>query len=257
MPIEKFFILGIIISGTVWCIDKLLKNNNRLKSNSIFDTIKGLFPILLLIFSFRSFAFEHYRIPSSSMKPTFIEGDFVLVDKYSHGLRLPYSGTRLTKHGIPQRGDIVVFRGEINGDKSGIIKRIVGLPGDKIKYKNKTLYINGQEQTQALVGLEYANEIDGNKIPVAKLVENLKNKPHDIYHAVNAPNRHFPYADFVVPENGYFVMGDFRDNSHDSRYWGVLSDDRIIGKARLILASFDLTSLKNLTIRWDRFLEEI
>ena len=262
MIFETILLIGLLASGVVILINTFFSSKQKnifRKKPAPIEFIKGIFPILLIVFCLRSFAFEAFRIPSSSMQPTLVEGDLILVDKFSHGLRIPLLGSRITNMGNPKRGDIVVFRGNINGKKSGIIKRIVGMPGDHIKYHNKILYINGNAAAQNFISKDTSSDQQGNTIPVIRKQENLGETKHDIYLYPSILNNNYPYKDLVVPKGSYFVMGDSRDNSVDSRYWGVIQDNDIVGKARYIWMSVNwknltlskLNKLKEL-IRWSR-----
>lgn len=218
-------------------------------NNQVINTAKYLLPIFIILFTFRSFAFEAFKIPSESMSPTLIPGDYILVDKYSHGLRIPLFGTRITKSGTPKRGDVVVFRGIINNKYQGIIKRIVGLPGDHIQYKNQVLYINEKPVIYKDLRTEISKE-DNNKItPLITVTETLDDIEHDVMLSHINSSQKYNFDDLIVPEKSYFVIGDNRNNSSDSRYWGVLEDRKIVGKARLIWFSYDW---KNNKFRWTR-----
>lgn len=246
MIIEAILLIAIITAGFIVYLDKVLyPRYNRLFRDTpklvVFS--KSMLPILVLIFGVRAFTYEAFRIPSASMKPTLVAGDLVIVDKYSLGLRLPLLGYRLTS-GQPQRGDVVVFRGEVNGQSAGLIKRVVGLAGDHIKYDKQKLYINGQLATQTAIPTTNQQEND-----IIQATENLGNMQHDIFMTLNTNEPLYPYNDIIVPENSYYVIGDHRTNSHDSRYWGVVEDQKLIGKARLVLFSIDWP---NKAVRWQR-----
>lgn len=216
----------------------------RLKDNKIAKEISSYFSILLIVFIIRAFIAEPFRIPSSSMKPLLLEGDFILVDKFSHGFRMPISSTRITK-ALPERGDIVVFRGEVQGKKAYVIKRIIGIPGDKIRYLNKQLYLNDKLQGKTLLNeYDVDNDISGQKLPAVRFQETLDieaglTKKYEIFNYDFVANKPYAYQDVTVPAGKYFVMGNNRDNSNDSRYWGFLDDQDIVGKARLIWFSLD------------------
>ncbi len=164
------------------------------------------------------------------------------------GLRLPILGTRLTG-GQPKRGDVVVFRGEVDGASAGIIKRIVGLPGDHIQYQNRTLYVNGKPAMQFNISTDFDVLPNGKTEKIIRASEDLGTKKHDIIMSLQNTDSNYQYDDIIVPKNSYFVLGDYRSNSHDSRYWGVLSDQKLIGKARLVVFSLDWPNKK---VRWSR-----
>lgn len=246
MIFEAILIIAIAATAVIVGLDRVLYPRHRRlfrgKPKLVLAS-QSLLPVLLIVLCVRSFTFETYRIPTGSMKPTLVEGDFVVVDKYSHGLRVPILGSRLTG-GIPERGDVVVFRGTVDGKKAGIIKRVVGLPGDHIKYQNRTLYVNGEPAIQ----LNIQTDVDINK-KVIRATEDLGNLQHDIFMSLHNDNIEYKFQDIVVPKDSYFVLGDHRSNSEDSRYWGVLSDKKLIGKARLIAMSIDWP---NKQVRWKR-----
>lgn len=183
---------------------------------------RSFFPVLLLVLVLRSFLVEPFQIPSGSMLPTLKIGDFILVNKFTYGIRLPVTNTRIVELNDPQRGDSMVFR--FPEDKRlNFIKRVVGLPGDRLRYENKVLYINGKPAPQQFVAALPA----GN--PERKLLkETLGDVEHEIYNSLE-PGQNM--REIVVPEGHYFVMGDNRDHSNDSRYWGFVPEDLIVGKA--------------------------
>ena len=216
----------------------------------IFDYARSFFPVLFLVFAFRSFSFEAFRIPSGSLKPTLLVGDFILVNKFEYGIRLPVIHSKLFSLGEPQRGDIVVFR-EPPNETRDLIKRVIGLPGDHITYKDKVLSINGHENPQQFE--QYSTDYDEGFEPwqVVQKQEMLFNIKHSIYQIPTKDNDDF---DVVVPEGHYFMMGDNRDDSADSRVWGFLPEKNIIGRAHRVLLSFD--SFKH-PLRWSRVGEKI
>lgn len=188
---------------------------------------KSFFPILFVVLILRSFLFEPFQIPSGSMIPTLNVGDFIVVNKFAYGLRLPVVGTKIVPIGDPQRGDVMVFVPP--HDPHYFIKRVIGLPGDHIQYKDKTVYINGEPLPQEQVGP--AGE--PGEVLSRELVNGLT---HDIY---TRPTRNYLPRTFdwlqpegaVIPEGHYFMMGDNRDNSSDSREWGPVPEENIVGRA--------------------------
>ncbi|HSX20616.1 MAG TPA: signal peptidase I [Gammaproteobacteria bacterium] len=251
MILEAILVLAVLVTGLVVCLDKILyPRHSRIFRGKpkLVVLSQSLFPVLVVVLLLRSFTFEGFRIPSSSMKPTLMEGDLIIVDKFSLGLRIPILGLRLTG-GQPQRGDVVVFRGEVGGETAGIIKRIVGLPGDHIQYSNRTLYINGTPATQYDISVAQDVLSNGASEKVIRATEDLGSKKHNIIMSLHNNDDGFKYEDLIVPKDSYFVLGDNRSNSHDSRYWGVLSDQKLIGKARAIIFSLDWP---HKDVRWKR-----
>ncbi len=187
------------------------------------DFAKSLFPILLLILVVRSFVAEPFRIPSGSMIPTLEIGDFIIVKKYAYGLRLPIIQTKIIDTGRPKRGDVVVFRYPPR-PKINYIKRVIGLPGDTIKWSaDKKLIINGKVVSYTLDGKHKTNEGTADKF--------RETLPNDNAHGLILFNNVTTAGDWIVPEGHYFMMGDNRDKSSDSRSWGFVPEDNLIGKA--------------------------
>ncbi|MCW8919335.1 MAG: signal peptidase I [Gammaproteobacteria bacterium] len=198
---------------------------------------RSFFPIILIVLVVRSFIVEPFRIPSGSMMPTLLIGDFILVNKFAYGVRLPVVNLRILDTGSPQRGDVAVFRYPEN-PKIDFIKRIVGVPGDRVVYMNKVLYINGEQAPQHYLG-SYVGIGSGNVMTGARhLQEELNGVEHEILvmPGRNEVNGNF---DYLVPEGNYFAMGDNRDNSRDSRYWGLLPEENLVGKAFMIWMNWD------------------
>ncbi len=253
MILEAILLIAIIATGFIVCLDKILypRHSRLFRGKPKLVTFsQGAFPLLIVILLLRSFTFEAFKIPTGSMKPTLVEGDIVVVDKYSLGLRVPLLGYRFTA-GEPERGDIVVFRGTVDGEKASVIKRIVGLPGDHIRYQDRTLYVNGNPAIQLNITGDIDNLANGKQMKVIRATEDLGNKQHEIFMAMYdiEDESAYKYKDLVVPKNSYFVLGDHRSNSIDSRYLGVLADKQLIGKARFIAFSLDWA---HKAVRWKR-----
>jgi signal peptidase I len=209
------------------------------------DWTAGLFPVICAVFLLRSFLYEPFKIPSGSMVPTLLVGDLILVNKFHYGVRLPVLNTKIIENHTPQRGDVVVFRYP-KDTRIDYIKRVVGVPGDEVAYLNKRLTINGQPVEMAPLG-EYYNE---DRRRYAQMYsEKLGNVEHRVLNYKEAPPfiiaaDDFPFRENCrysaegvtckVPEGHYFMMGDNRDDSQDSRYWGFVPDENIVGKAFLI-----------------------
>ncbi|WP_324833121.1 signal peptidase I [Pseudomonas saxonica] len=211
---------------------------------------KSFFPVLFIVLVLRSFLVEPFQIPSGSMKPTLDVGDFILVNKFSYGIRLPVIDKKIIEVGDPQRGDVMVFRYP-SDPTVNYIKRVVGLPGDKIRYtSDKKLYINDQLVAEQLVGTE-PGTLGSAELYKEKLgeVEHMIRKEMSRYRAP-------PGKEWTVPARHYFMMGDNRDNSNDSRYWddpnipknelGMVPDENIVGKAFAVWMSWPEPKMSNL-----------
>lgn len=209
----------------------------------------GLFPVIAVVFLLRSFLFEPFRIPSGSMLPTLHIGDFILVNKFDYGIRLPVTNTKIIPVGSPERGDVVVFKYPMD-TQVDYIKRVVGLPGDTVEYRDKVLYVNGVEQKQT-GSRDFVD--DSTMITLEERDEQLGEVDHLIARDARRPSwvplqgilRKEKSCDYnergfvcTVPEGHYFMMGDNRDNSEDSRYWGFVPDEDLVGRAVLIWANF-------------------
>ncbi len=195
------------------------------------ESSKSVFPVLLLVLVLRSFLFEPFQIPSGSMLPTLEVGDFILVNKYSYGLRLPVVGTKVLSINDPQRGDVMVFKEPANPNIN-FIKRVIGLPGDKIRYVNKTLYVNDEKIPESFVG-QRLDDFDPRMgaRPVYRIFdETIGGVTHEIRKDAMIPNRRAE-GEWTVPAGNYFMMGDNRDRSNDSRFWGFVPDENVVGKA--------------------------
>lgn len=229
-----------LICGVIALLDTFFwapkRKQKHKKMPMVVDYARSFFPVLLAVFLIRSFLFEPFRIPSGSLKPTLEVGDFILVNKYHYGVRLPVLHKKVIGWNEPKRGDIIVFRWPPH-PQVDFIKRVIGVPGDKISYTNKVLYVNGEEVPQTL--LTNTTDIDdvGNNATVDKKQEILFGVKHDIYQNPNRPNDDF--QDLVVPEGMYFAMGDNRDDSADSRAWGFVPEENIVGKASYVWMSWN------------------
>lgn len=216
------------------------------------DFGKSFFPVLLIVLLLRSFLVEPFRIPSNSMMPTLLTGDFILVNKYTYGIRLPVSHQKILPLNEPQRGDVVVFRYPGDG-KTPFIKRVVGLPGDRIHYRfdQQTLYINGAPVPKEFMGV-YEAKGAGMKMHGLDVVrQQFPEKSFSTLINRNQPAQLGRYGQFTVPEGQYFVLGDNRDHSHDSRYWGSVPEENLIGKAFFIWMSLDW-KIRGSWISWSR-----
>lgn len=289
-----FLLISTVLTGIIWIFYRIkhirmyflnkknIKNNDLFAKNklllkhktSLFTSLASFFPIFLTIFIIRSFIYEPFQIPSGSMMPTLLIGDFIIVEKFTYGIKEPITHKTLINISNPKRGDVVVFR-HPNDYNTNYIKRIIGLPGDKIIYdiKKKHIHIcinyaNKKHCTEKLVihyskpklsnfaQKIYFSNINNNAIEQKKiyhllhfniveenfntithsilLLNNIKNPTQDYFQQKNMPK-----LTWIVPENQYFMMGDNRDNSLDSRYWGFVPEENLVGKAIKIWMSFD------------------
>ena len=255
------------VTGVIWLLDHLFLAGGRkaraealaqaegsdaerqqraqeaLREPILVEYARSFFPVILIVLLFRSFLAEPFKIPSGSMMPTLLVGDFILVNKFAYGLRLPVLGTKLVSIGEPKRGDVFVFRypnPEHDPRKEGLdyIKRVIGLPGDEITYRNKTLYVNGKEVPQADVGPFVGSGNEARRMAGAEIHEEmLPEVEHQILQSsMLLPGRE---GSWRVPAGQYFAMGDNRDNSEDSRYWGFVPEQNVIGKAFVIWMNWD------------------
>jgi len=279
--------VAMVITGVIWCLDMfVLAKGRRAKADAALaeydarhakltaDGIKldngnraaleatilrqptwveysgSFFPVIALVFVLRSFLFEPFKIPSSSMVPTLLVGDLILVNKFDYGIRLPVLNKKVIQIGDPQRGDVMVFKYPKDPSQD-YIKRVIGVPGDKIVYENKRLTVNGQPVEYVAMD-DYLD--DERPVYHKQFLEKLPNVPHRILNMDGARTinlsavEDFPHHDnctysydgfsCIVPEGNYFMMGDNRDNSADSRYWGFVPDQNIVGKAVFVWMNF-------------------
>ena len=221
-----------------------------LKESTFVEYCKSFFPVILAVLLLRSFLVEPFRIPSNSMMPTLLTGDFILVNKFSYGIRLPVLNSKVISMGEPERGDVVVFR--YPKDPSvDYIKRVVGLPGDKVGYYNKIVYINGEPTGQVPAGVYIGVGSGISMSGASERQEQLGDASHDILVMPRTPGLE---GEYLVGEDEYFVMGDNRDNSNDSRYWGAVPESNLVGKAFRVWMNWDGA---NGGIDWDRIGKKI
>ncbi len=238
-----------LLSGAIWLLDRLFFAGRRRarhaagdekagREPAVVEYARSFFPVLLLVLVFRSFLFEPFKIPSGSMLPTLLVGDFILVNKYVYGLRLPVLNSKIIEIGEPERGDVMVFRYPLD-ERQNYIKRVIGLPGDRITYRNKQLFINGEAMAQVPDGPYEGRGRNavGSRIPAQKRTENLAGRRHEILIETTQPQP--GEQSWVVPEGHYFMMGDNRDHSSDSRVWGLVPEGNIVGRALAIWWHWD------------------
>ncbi|CAK0747212.1 signal peptidase I [Gammaproteobacteria bacterium] len=246
------------ITGVIWGVDAWFFAPRRrrqmpegigspvLKGGSpkeplLVEYARSFFPVILIVLILRSFLVEPFRIPSGSMMPTLLVGDFILVNKFAYGIRLPVINQKIIEIGTPQRGDAIVFRYP-EQPSIDYIKRVVGLPGDIIDYRAKTLFIDGQPAPQTLMG-PYVGH-NGGETGALRFEEKLGSRSHPILIHPRAPDfvpncRLFHDGPVKIPEGYYLAFGDNRDNSNDSRCWGLVPDANLVGRAFAIWMSWD------------------
>lgn len=236
-------VAATLLTGLVWAADAWYLKPRRLARAPagelpaepvLVEYSRSFFPIILVVLLIRSFLFEPFRIPSDSMMPTLLDGDFIFVNKFTYGLRLPVANTEVVELGQPQRGDVVVFR--LPADPStNYIKRLVGLPGDHVVVRDKRVWVNGELQQVTPDGVYEGFGHTGAQVGL----EQLGRVPHRVLYIPGRPSYDF---DDVVPAGHYFFMGDNRDNSRDSRFpeVGYVPEDFVVGKAVLIWLNWNL-----------------
>ena len=225
MDFTALLLIITLICGVSFILYKLFEFNN--KTFYIVEFFASLFPILFIVLFIRSFIVEPFRIPSGSMIPTLLVGDFILVNKYKYGIRVPLTNELIFKNNYPNRGDVIVFQFPENTNIN-YIKRVVGIPGDKIEYINKTLFVNGKP-----LQLKTINNLDSYNLNSSNGTIYLENNGTKEYSILNNSVRAIDFQ-YSVPDDNYFVLGDNRDNSNDSRYWGTVHKNNLIGEAFMI-----------------------
>jgi len=308
-----FLVLASAVTGGIWLIDALFFAPGRrrrveesvaagdkaavYREPVLVEYARSFFPVIFIVLLLRSFLVEPFRIPSNSMMPTLLTGDFILVNKFDYGLRWPVLNTKFWGVGEPKRGDVIVFKWP-GDNRTDYIKRVVGVPGDEIWYRDKTVYVNGKPQPQLPIG-PYIGVGSGAVMTGAReSIEDLDGVEHDILVRPQSPdmpgysqgcyfwfNEHRPETEedyeafrkqalpgpvawgrpppqpemrkIVVPKGHYFVMGDNRDNSNDSRCWGFVPDHNLVGKAFLIWMSWDGQREGFPPVAWSRLGETI
>jgi signal peptidase I len=262
-----FLVLASLLTGGIWLADALLfaPRRRRLAAAEPAGTYrepvwveyaKSFFPVIFAVLLLRSFLVDPFRIPSNSMMPTLLTGDFILVNKFAYGLRWPVLNTKFLEIGEPQNGDVVVFKYPLDG-RTDYIKRVIGIPGDEVWYRDKTIYLNGEPQPQLPIGTFTGVGSGAVMTGAMEALEKLAGGEHLILTRLDAPNLpmgcHVLAAGPVrVPEGQYFVMGDNRDNSNDSRCWGFVPEENLVGKAFAIWMHWDGERDEVPPIAWGR-----
>lgn len=238
---------GIIcLVDIIWHRVKKIPIQKNTKHTMIIDYVRSFFPILLIVLIIRSLLFQPYRVPTGSLEPTIMPGDLILVNQYDYGLYFPLWNKKFVTIGEPKRGQIALLRWPVNPAVT-FVKRVIGLPGDHISYQNKVLSINGKKISQRFIKdiLEIGD--DGKTWKAKEYEENLNGIKHLILCRLDRPAQNF--KDLLVPKGKYFVMGDNRDDSDDSRSWGFVSTNAFIGRALFVWMSWDS---HNHRVRWHR-----
>ncbi|HEX5129592.1 MAG TPA: signal peptidase I [Usitatibacter sp.] len=248
-------LMAAVITGVIWLVDAKVFRRRRTSDTPepvVVDMARAFFPVIVVVFLIRSFWVEPFKIPSGSMKPTLLVGDFILVNKYIYGIRLPVVNKKIVDIEPLKRGDVVVFR--YPADPSvDYIKRVVGLPGDRISYRGKRISVNGTDVE--VKGSGYYTDAELNFLRLPTFTEKLGDRNHQMMIVPAQPPvdlaqvRQFAHRSnceynddgfsCTVPAGHYFMMGDNRDQSSDSRYWGFVPDDHIKGRAFLVWMNFN------------------
>ncbi|MDV6343727.1 MULTISPECIES: signal peptidase I [unclassified Nitrosomonas] len=264
-PLVLFILL--IVTGSIWLLDFLFLKRKRgegIEEPWWVEYPKSFFPIILIVFCLRSFLVEPFKIPSGSMIPTLLVGDFILVNKFTYGIRLPVINQKVIEMNHPKRGEVMVFR--YPEDPSiDYIKRVIGLPGDIVTYRNKKLSINGVPVERELDGDYKYIESGLAYVYTQRFKELIGDKSYNILINQEMPNmllssiHYFPFRENCafdktgftckVPEGNYFTLGDNRDGSSDSRYWGFVPEKNIVGKAFMVWWNFSDLSRIGLSIK--------
>jgi signal peptidase I len=285
-----FLVIITVVTGIVWLADKFYFAPQRqlnlanaqaqceselgkdvadkiLEAPFFIDTPVQIFPVIAFVLILRSFIYEPFQIPSGSMMPTLLDGDFILVNKFNYGLRDPVVRNKFIEVGLPERGDVVVFKYP-REPQIDYIKRVVGVPGDRIVYKNKILYIKAAclESDEKCPGFEQIKQTFKNNtdytddgMAMTRYTSTMGEKTHDLLvnqQIIPRTQHYFKQSgtqmnEFVVPKGQYFVMGDNRDNSLDGRFWGFVPEENLVGEAVAIWMSFDFErTSESMLPRW-------
>lgn len=232
--LELWLVIATAVCGVIWLLYWLFTRSRAVEEKKeepiLVEYARSFFPVLLIVLILRSFIAEPFRIPSGSMLPTLEIGDFILVNKFAYGVRLPVTHQKLIEVGKPKTGDVMVFRYPLN-DKVDYIKRVIGVPGDVVEFDNKELTINGEPIKRENLGEYMARNQNGAITRATRLREQLVDMEHDMLIVPGSGGR---VGKVVVPEGQYFVMGDNRDQSNDGRMWGMVPEENLVGKALVV-----------------------
>lgn len=259
MDFALIMLLALGVTGLIWSVDRMFLARGRArkaqalvqaqapaeavqraqKEPLLVEYARAFFPVILVVFLLRAFLVEPFRIPSGSMLPSLLVGDFILVNKFAYGIRLPVINEKVVEIGEPKRGDVAVFRFPGN-PSDNYIKRVIGLPGDHVVYKDKQLYINGRLVPRSREENLFAyTEVGQRHVSAKQYTETLDGVAHAILLTGGLSQEP---VDVMVPAGHYFVMGDNRDHSNDSRYWGYVPEANLVGEAFLIWFSWDVAN---------------
>ncbi len=276
LDFAAILVLATFVTGGIWLFDAvvlaprrrasvsvasdkrtliLAEANKATREPVIVEYARSFFPVILIVLLLRSFLVEPFRIPSGSMMPTLLVGDFILVNKFAYGLRWPVLNRKFLALGDPQRGDVVVFRYPVEPSVD-YIKRVVGVPGDVVDYRGKVVYLNGEAVAQEPVGIYKGVGSGARETGAAEGTELLGAVVHPIIVNPMAPDfapgcRELATGPVRVPAGHYFVMGDNRDNSNDSRCWGLVPERNLVGKAFAIWMNWD-AARDGFPVDWSR-----
>ncbi|NRA61474.1 MAG: signal peptidase I [Psychrobium sp.] len=268
---ELILVIATLVTGLVWGVDRMVflpkrrlvvaglpdvieeeARNAVLQESALVENCRGIFPVIAFVLILRSFFYEPFQIPSGSMRSTLLVGDFILVEKFAYGVKLPVLRDKIIEVGLPERGDVVVFKYPPEPTLD-YIKRVIGLPGDTIRYRNKRLSIKPacvadnsvacDKFVQVTIDIISSGDFVDDGYPLSQANEDLLGINHEILFnpAASGQSRYpnAPRGEWLVPQGHYFMMGDNRDNSLDSRFWGFVPERNLVGKAVFIWTSFE------------------
>lgn len=243
MNFELILVIVTAVTGMIYFVDKMVWKPKRDRSVTeekepiLVEYSRSLFPVFIIVLILRSFVLEPFRIPSGSMYPTLEIGDFIVVNKFAYGVKLPVLQTKILPVSLPERGDVIVFKFPQDPNVD-YIKRVIGLPGDEISYIGRVLFVNGQAVKHELLGA-YNGQGSGKMMDGASFISetNIDDKAYQVL--LDKDKSSSDLNSLVVPEGQYFVMGDNRDHSNDSRFWGFVPESHIKGQAFAIWMNWD------------------